>query len=103
MEVALPYNEAMNWSLICSILRSVSQQLKDAPEARIRFPQIDEISDRELNEYLRHCHELGYLDVRFVDGGPVRIRRMTAHGYKALDDICKGRYSDLYAGLGDKP
>ena len=93
----------MNWSLICSILRSVSQQLKDDPDAHIRFPQIDEISDRELNAHVTHCHELGYLVVSFVDGGPVRIRRMTALGYKALDDICKGRYSDLYSGLGDKP
>ena len=93
----------MNWSLICAILRSVSQQLKEDPEAYVRFPDLEGVTPTELHAYIRHCHELGYLEVGFADGGPIRIRRMNARGYMALDEICKKRYGNLYSGIHNAP
>ena len=89
----------MDWSLICRILRNVSEQLKEFPDRSIRFPELEGVSFGELCRYVRHCHELGYLQVGFADGGPIHIRHMTAHGYKAMEDICHKRFGSLYANL----
>ena len=76
----------MDWNLICTILQDVSQQIENDPETSIKFPRVEAANDAKINSAITHCHELGFLEVGFADGGPIRIRRMTAQGHVALED-----------------
>ena len=87
----------MDTQLICAILRSVSEHLKEQPDSRnVPFPRFDGYPPEAVDRHIVLCDEAGYLKVGMADGGPIRIRSMTISGYRALENLRCGKYDRIF-------